>query len=151
MRDKDRVILCPRGFQYAASIAFGKIILRPHDVGHATFLGQDLSDPLIRIRLGLYHRVVEHTYVEDFASVVGICRCACNTTEASEDPLPIRVERLGGRLFPAHALTRGRDKAEDIFQSSEIGDLHFLRTRSRVAASSGTESPIWRASSFTSS
>jgi hypothetical protein len=52
MRNEDRVVFCPRGFQDTTNIAFGKIILRPLDVGHETFLGQDFSDLLMRIRLG---------------------------------------------------------------------------------------------------
>jgi hypothetical protein len=31
-------------------------MLRPRDVDHATSLGLDLSDPLMRIRPGLYHK-----------------------------------------------------------------------------------------------
>jgi hypothetical protein len=52
MRNEDRVVFCPRGFQDTTNIAFGKIMLRPLDVGHETFLGQDFSDLLMRIRLG---------------------------------------------------------------------------------------------------
>jgi hypothetical protein len=39
---------------------------------------------------------------------------------------PIRVERIGGHFFQDHVSTRGRDKAEEVFQSSEIGGLHVL-------------------------
>jgi hypothetical protein len=49
-----------------------------------------------------------------------------NTTEAGEEPFPIRVERVGGHFYQDQARTRGRDKAEEVFQSSEIGDLHVL-------------------------
>ena len=97
--------------------------------------------------------MVEYAYVEDFASVVSICRRACNTTEAGEEPFPIRVERVGGHFFPDHARTRGRDKAKEVFQSKEIEGLHVLFEN---------PAPVWQlrperevlsggASSFTSS
>jgi hypothetical protein len=42
----------PRGSQQTTKIAFGKKMLRPSDVNHETFLGQDLSDLLVRMRSG---------------------------------------------------------------------------------------------------
>jgi hypothetical protein len=54
-RNKNRVDLRSSGLQQAAKIAFGKKILRPLDVDHDTFFGQDLSDLLIRIRLQARH------------------------------------------------------------------------------------------------
>ena len=102
MRNEGRVVFCPRGFQHTMSIAFGKIMLRPLDVGHETFLGQDFSDPLMRIRLGSAW-VVEYAYVEDLASIVGICRCACNTTEAGEEPFQYVLNEsavISSRIMP---------------------------------------------------
>jgi hypothetical protein len=52
MRNEDRVVFHLRGFQDTTSIAFRKIILRPFNVDHETFFGQDFSDLLIRMRLG---------------------------------------------------------------------------------------------------
>ena len=39
-----------------------------------------------------YYRWWECTYIVDFASVVGICRCTRNTFEAGEEPFRKRVE-----------------------------------------------------------
>jgi hypothetical protein len=39
---------------------------------------------------------MECAYIVDLASVVGICRCAHNTTEVGNEPLRKRVERLTG-------------------------------------------------------
>ena len=91
IRNKDRDVLRPRAFQYAMSVAFGKILLQPVDGGHDTFLDQDRSDELVRIRRGL-PQVLECTYIVDFASVVSICRCACDTCKAGEEPLRKCVE-----------------------------------------------------------
>ena len=38
------------------------------------------------------HKMVEYTYIVDFASVVGICLDVCDTAEAGEEPLRKRVE-----------------------------------------------------------
>ena len=46
--------------------------------------------------------------------------------EAGEEPFRKRVERVTGQFFHDQALTRGRLKAEEVFQSSEIGGLHVL-------------------------
>jgi hypothetical protein len=51
--------------------------------------------------------VVAYTYIVDFASVVGIYRCACGTAEAGEEPFRECVERVAGRFFHDQALTRG--------------------------------------------
>jgi hypothetical protein len=46
MRNEDRVVFCPRAFQDTTSIVFGKVMPRPPDVEHETFLGSDRSNPL---------------------------------------------------------------------------------------------------------
>lgn len=51
---------------------------------------------------------------------------ACNTGEAGEELFRERAERVAGRFFLDHALTRSRPKAEEVFQSSEFGGLHVL-------------------------
>jgi hypothetical protein len=70
--------------------------------------------------------VVVYAYIVDFASVVGIYRCACNTAEAGEELFRKRIKRVAGRFFHNQALTCGGLKAEEVFQSSEIGGLHVL-------------------------
>ena len=44
---------------------FDKIMLRPLVFDRETFLGQDLSDPIMTIRPGL-SQVVEYTYIVNF-------------------------------------------------------------------------------------
>jgi hypothetical protein len=70
--------------------------------------------------------VVACAYIVDFASIVGICRYACNTAEAGEESFRKRIERVADRFFHDQALTRGGLKVEEVFQSSEIGGLHVL-------------------------
>jgi hypothetical protein len=125
MGNKDWEVLRPRAFQYAMSVAFGKILLHPVDGSHNTFLDQDRSDELVRIRPGL-PQVLECTYIVDLASVVSICRCAGDTSKAGEEPLRKRVERVAGCLLDDHAFTGGRLKAEEVFHRSKIGCLYIL-------------------------
>jgi hypothetical protein len=72
-----------------------------------------------------YYRWWECTYIVDFASVVGICRCTRNTFEAGEEPFRKRVERVAGQSFHDLPPTRGRMKPEEVFYSSKIGGLHI--------------------------
>ena len=89
---------------------------------HETFLGQDLSDPLLRIRSGL-PQVVEYTYIVHFTSVVGICQRARNTFEASEESFRKRVERVAGHFFHDFALTRGHMTLEEAFYKQNGNSL----------------------------
>jgi hypothetical protein len=77
-----------------------------------------------RIRLSL-SQVVEYTHIVDFASIVGIYRCACNTAEAGKELFRKRVKRVAGRVSHDQAQC-GRLRAEDAFQSSEIGASTFF-------------------------
>jgi hypothetical protein len=86
IRNKDRDVLRLRVFQYAISVSFGKIMLRPINIDYETFLDQNRSDELIRIRPSLL-QMLKYTYVKDFASVVSICPCVYNTGKAGEEPL----------------------------------------------------------------
>jgi hypothetical protein len=124
LRNKDLVVLRPRGLQQATSAAFSKKMLRPSDVDQETFLGQDLSDPLTMMRAGSAH-VAECDYVVDFASIFVICRSICNTAEASKEPLHKRVKRVAGH-FPRDLPPASRMKAEEFFHGSKIGSLHVL-------------------------
>jgi hypothetical protein len=68
----------------------------------------------------------ECTYIVDFASVVGICLCVCDTAEAGEELLRKRVERVAGHYLHDLTLTRGRMEAEEIFHGGKVGGLHIL-------------------------
>jgi hypothetical protein len=65
-------------------------------------------------------------YIVDFASVVSICRCACNTAEAGEEPFRKRVERVRGYFLLDLALTRGCVEAEEVLHGGKVGGLHVL-------------------------
>jgi hypothetical protein len=84
---------------------------------------------------------MERAYIAGFASVIGICQRARDTTEAGNDSLPRRVERLAGHHLHDLGLTRGRMEAEEIFTAVRPGkSTFFLRTRSHIATSLGTRS-----------
>jgi hypothetical protein len=100
-------------------------MLRPPDINHETFLSQDFSDPLMRMRSGFYTQQ-RGAHIVDFASVVGIYRRACNATEAGEEPLCKRVERVTSNLFLDLALARGSVKAEEVLYGGKVGGLHIL-------------------------
>jgi hypothetical protein len=70
--------------------------------------------------------VEECAYIVNFASVVVVCPCVCNTAEAGEEPLRKRVERVAGYFFLDLPLTRGRMEAEEVFHGSKIESLHVL-------------------------
>jgi hypothetical protein len=95
-------------------------MLRPSDIDHKTFLSQGLSDPLPRMRSGSPY-VVWGGYIVDFASVVSICRRACNTAEAGEEPFRKRVERVRGYFLLDLALTRGC-----VLHGGKVGGPHVL-------------------------
>lgn len=88
---------------------------------------------------------MEYTHIVDFASIVGIYWCACNTAEAGEESFRKRVKRVTGRVFHDRPLLVDALERKKSFQSSGIGGLYvLLRTRSRVAASSGMGSSFWK-------
>jgi len=76
--------------------------------------------------------VVEHTYVVDFASIVRIRQRTYNTAEAGKNHFPNVLSDLAVDRFHDHAFSRGRDKAEEVFQSGEIGDLHVRSKNLRL-------------------
>src|SRR2546429_9383242 len=70
--------------------------------------------------------MAEYAYIVDFASVLFICRCVCNTGEAGEKPLRKRVERVASRLFHNHALTRGCHEAEEVPHGGKVQGLYVF-------------------------
>jgi hypothetical protein len=128
----------PRGSQQTTKIAFAKKMLRPSDVSHETFLGQDLSDLLVRMRSGSPY-VVGYAHITDFASLVVICRYVRNTAKAGRELLHNHVKRVVSYLFldlPLLVAAWKRRKTFMVVRSE--ASMCFSRTRCRTAASSDT-------------
>lgn len=80
---------------------------------HETFLSQDLSDSLLRVRPGL-SQVAEYAYIVDVTSVIGIYQCTHNTFEAGKEPFRKCVERVADHFSHDFPLTCGHMKPEEV-------------------------------------
>ena len=88
----------PKASQQTTKIVFSKKTLRPSDVNHETFLGQDLSGLLSKDEIGLaiYGRICLY-YRLHFSR--RICRYVRNTAKAGGELLHNRVKRVVCYLF----------------------------------------------------